>query len=558
MLASLCAVLLPLAAALAPPATAAADEEPTTFTVAFLNEVDSFNPFLGIEAESFEMWALAYDYLVGYSMEDMSPEPALATEWETSDDGLTWTFTMRDDVTWSDGEPLTAQDVAYTYGRILDGGPEAATWSSYLNGVESVEAPDDTTVVLTLKKPNAVLPLLPIPIVPEHVWKDVPEDEVKSYGNEPTDGAPVVGSGPFRLVEGTAGGSTYRFEANPDYWKGAPHVDQVVFRVYKSEDPAVQALIKGEVDFVEEISALQVQSLEGREGITAQNGDSPSFDEIAFNTGSVDVETGEPIGDPNPAVLDPAFRFALNFALDREQLIRTVYQGGGKPGATIIPPAYDDYIWTPPEDDAFAFDLDKAAQLLDEAGYTVGADGKRTLPNGDPIGTLRLAARSDSAGQTSVDVMDYFKEWLAELDIDAEVQAFESQQADRRHPRGGVRRLRVGLVRRARPGLDAQLHDLRPARELVGLVVLQRGVRRALRAAARRDGRRDPAGPGQADAGAPLPGRAVPRDGVLRHRRGLPQRPVRLLPAAARPGRHPARPVRRPELPQPAAGRRGR
>jgi len=397
-----------------------------TFTVALTNEVDSFNPFLGIEATSFEMWALTYDYLVGYSMEDMSPEPALATEWETSEDGLTWTFTMRDDVTWSDGEPLTAADVAYTYNRVLDGGPEAATWSSYLVGVESVEAPDATTVVLTSKKPNAVLPLLPIPIVPEHIWKDISEKDVKSYGAEPTDGQPVVGSGPFRLVEGTAGGSTYRFEANPDYWKGAPHVDEVVYRVYKSEDPAVQALIKGEVDFVEGISALQVQSLEGKEGITAHNGDSPSFDEIAFNTGSIDVETGEPIGDPNPAVLDPEFRFALNFAIDREQLIRTVYQGGGLPGAMIIPPAYPDYVWESGDDDAFAFDLDKAAGLLDEAGYTVGADGKRTLPGGEPIGTLRLAARSDS--ETSPDVMEYFKEWLAELDIDAQVDTYESSK----------------------------------------------------------------------------------------------------------------------------------
>ena len=549
VLASLCAVVLPLAV-LAPPAMA--DEEPTTFTVALLNEVDSFNPFLGIEAESYEMWALAYDYLVGYSMEDMSPEPALATEWETSDDGLTWTFTMRDDVTWSDGEPLTAQDVAYTYGRILDGGPEAATWSSYLAGVESVEAPDDTTVVLTLKKPNAVLPLLPIPIVPEHVWKDVPEDQVKSYGNEPSEGAPVVGSGPFRLVEGTAGGSTYRFEANPDYWKGAPHVDQVVFRVYKSDDPAVQALIKGEVDFVEGLSALQVQSLEGREGITAHNGDSPSFDEIAFNTGSVDVETGDPIGDPNPAVLDPAFRYALNFALDREQLIRTVYQGGGKPGATIIPPAYGDYIWTPPEDDAFAFDLDKAGQLLDEAGYTVGADGKRTLPDGDPIGTIRLAARSDS--QTSVDVMDYFKEWLGELGIDAEVQAYESSKLTDVILEGEFDAFEWGWY--VEPDPDSMLSYMTCGQRgwLVGLVVLQRGVRRALRAAARRDGRRGSPGPGQADAGAPLPGRAVPRDGVLLHRRGVPQRPVRLLPAAARPGRHLARAVRRAELPQPAPG----
>ena len=417
-------VLLP--ASMLGTSSQAAAADPVTFTVGLTNEVDSFNPFLGIEGESYEMWALMYDYLTGYSMKDMSPTPALAESWETSDDGLTWTFHMRDGVKWSDGEPLTAEDVAYTYGRVLDGGPEAATWSSYLKGVTKVDAPDPQTLVLTLNKPNAVLPLLPIPIVPEHIWKDVSEDEVKSFANEPKDGQPVVGSGPFRLVAGTAGGSTYQFEANPDYWNGAPHVDEVNFRVFKSEDPAVQALIKGEIDFVDEISALQVKSLQGKDGITAQNGDSPSFDEIAFNTGSVDVDTGKPIGDPNPAVLDPKFRYALNFAIDREQLIRTVYQGGGKPGATIIPPAYPGYVWTPDDPDAFAFDLDKAGQLLDDAGYTKGSDGKRTMPDGSPIGTLRLAARSDS--QTSLDVMDYFKEWLGQLGIDAEVQTFESSK----------------------------------------------------------------------------------------------------------------------------------
>src|SRR5215207_6523076 len=425
-LALVAATLLPAAVLSSTPVAGAAAADGGTFTVGLGNEVDSFNPFLGIEATSFEMWALTYDYLIGYSMKDMSPEPALATEWETSEDGLVWTFHVRDDVTWSDGEPLTAKDVAYTFNRVLDGGPEAATWSSYLVGVESVEATDDTTLVLTSKKPNAVLPLLPIPIVPEHVWKDVSEKAVKSFGNEPQDGEPVVGSGPFRFVEGTAGGSTYRFEANPDYWKGAPHVDEVVFRVYKSEDPMVQALIKGEIDFAEGISALQVQSLEGREGITAQNGDSPGFDEIAFNTGSIDLETGKPMGDPNPAVLDADFRFALSFAIDREAIIRTVYQGGGKPGQNIIPPAYSNYVWTPPEEDAYAYDPEKAAQLLDEAGYTVGDDGFRTLPSGEPIGKLRLAARSDS--ETSLDVMEFFQEWLADIDIDSEVEAYESSK----------------------------------------------------------------------------------------------------------------------------------
>lgn len=406
------------------PPAAAADK--VTFTVALLNEVDSFNPFLGIEATSFEMWALTYDYMINYSMTDISPEPGLADSWDTSEDGLTWTFHIRDDVDWSDGEHLTAHDIAYTYNRVLDGGPEAATWSSYLSGVTSVEAPDDTTVVLTTKKPSATLPLLPIPIVPEHIWKDVDEKAVKTYPAEPSDGEPVVGSGPFRLVEGRAGGSTYRFVANPDYWGGAPHIDEVVFRVYKAEDPAIQALIKGEVDFVEGISAIQVKALQGKDGITAQNGDSPGFDEIAFNTGAVDTETGDPIGDGNPALQDAKFRHALGYALDLDQINSKAYQGAGEPGDSIIPPAYAKFRWEPSADEAFTFDLDKAGQLLDDAGYVKGSDGKRTMPDGSPIGTLRLFARSES--KTSLDVMQFFHEWLGDLGIDSEVSALESSK----------------------------------------------------------------------------------------------------------------------------------
>jgi peptide/nickel transport system substrate-binding protein len=118
-------------------AAPAAGSEPTggspgssTFTVALLNEVDSFNPFNGIEASSYEMWALTYDLLVGYSMKDMSPVPSLAESWKTSEDGRTWTFHVRTGVSWSDGRPLTAHDVAYTFNRVLDGGPESVTWGS--------------------------------------------------------------------------------------------------------------------------------------------------------------------------------------------------------------------------------------------------------------------------------------------------------------------------------------------------------------------------------------------------------------------------------------------
>lgn len=417
-----------LLASLAPAlgiAAPAQSADKVTFTVALQNEVDSFNPFLGIEASSFEMWALTYDYLIGYSMDDMSVDNSgLAESWDTSADGLTWTFKIRDGVMWSDGQPLTAADVAYTFNRINDGGPEAATWGSYLKGVTSITAPDATTLVLKTKKPSATLPLLPIPIIPEHIWKDVSEKQVKTYPAEPEGGQPVVGSGPFRLVEGKAGGDLYRFEANPDYWKGAPHIDEVVFRVYKSEDPAIQALIKGEVDFAEGISAIQVKALQSQPNIEAINGNSPGFDEIAFNAGAVDLKTGDPIGDGNKALLDPKFRHALGYALDLNQIISKAYQGAGEPGDTIIPPAYAAYKWTPPADEAFTFDLDKAGQLLDDAGYQLGGDGKRTMPDGSPIGKLRLFARSES--KTSLDVMNFFKEWLAELGIDSEVSTLES------------------------------------------------------------------------------------------------------------------------------------
>jgi peptide/nickel transport system substrate-binding protein len=399
-----------------------------TFHVAMLGEgVDSLNPFLGFQAPSYEMWGLTYDYLTGYSMKDMSPEPGLASKWTTSPDGKTWTFTVRNGVTFSDGEPLTAADVAYTYDRILHGTVEKSNWLSYLNGVTSVTAPDATTVVLKLKEPSATLPLLPIPIVPEHVWKDVSSKEIKSYAAAPTGGKPVVGSGPFRLISGSADGSTFKFEANPDYWGGAPHIDEVIFQYYKNDDSAVQALISGEVDFVENITPLEVKSLDGKPGITAQNGNSPGFDEIAFNAGSVSAaENGHPIGNPNPAVLDPKFRHALGYALNLPQLITKVYQGAGLPGTTIVPPNYTEYHWEPPSDQKMTYDVAKAGQLLDAAGYKKGSDGKRTLPNGKPIGTLRLAARSDSP--TSLNTMDYFKRWLSDLGIDSQVSTYSSSQ----------------------------------------------------------------------------------------------------------------------------------
>jgi peptide/nickel transport system substrate-binding protein len=412
-------VMLPLAVQPA----AGADSKSSTFTVALTDEVDSLNPFLGTLAGSYEMWALTYNMMIGYSMKEMSPQPELATKWETTSDGKMWTFHIRDDVKWSDGQKLTAADIAYTYNRVLHGTVEANNWASYLNNVSSVTAPDAQTVVLKLSKPTATLPLLPIPIVPEHIWKNVSEKQMKSYGAAPSPGKPVVGSGPFILEEGKSGGSTYKFKANKSYWGGAPHVDAVDFRVYKTQDPAIQALIKGEVDFVDDITALQVRALQSHKNIVAKSNISPQFEEIGFNTGAVNTDNEKPIGDGNPAVQDPKFRHALGYAVDRNRIVKSAFQGGAIQGTTVVPANYDIWHWDPPKDQAFYFSIKKAGEELDAAGYKKGSDGKRTLPNGKPIGTLRLFARSTA--QYSVNTMDYLKEWLGDLGIDSKVTAMD-------------------------------------------------------------------------------------------------------------------------------------
>ena len=111
------------------------DADPVTFKVGFTGDVDSLNPFTGYNAESYELWSLSYDFMIGYSMKDMSPVPSLATDWETSEDGLTWTFDIRAGVKWQDGEPLTAADIAYTYNRVMTGRVEGGNYSSYLTNV---------------------------------------------------------------------------------------------------------------------------------------------------------------------------------------------------------------------------------------------------------------------------------------------------------------------------------------------------------------------------------------------------------------------------------------
>ena len=198
--------------------------------------------------------------------------------------------------------------------------------------------------------------------------------------------------------------------------------------VYQSQDALVQSLKAGDIDFAEGIDPLQIKALEGQSGITAQQGDSPGFSTRSPSTPA--RSTSRPASrsaTPTRRSPNPKFRFALNFAIDRQQIVDKAYQGAGIPAENIIPPAYKGYVWQPPSDDAFAYDPDKAKQLLDEAGYTVGS---RRLPDDARRHADRQAAavRPVRLRDVGLQRSTFFQEWLEDVDIDSKVTSYESNK----------------------------------------------------------------------------------------------------------------------------------
>ncbi len=405
------ATIVAVPAAAVPQAQAA---DPVVFTVGILSDIDSLNPFTGILAESYEMFQLQYSTLLSTSSADFTPDSGLAESWEASADGKTWTYTLRPDLLWSDGTPLTANDVVYTFERILNGRYEQRNYGNYVRNITSVEATDDRTVVMTTSEPSPIMERLAVYILPEHVWSSVDAKAVKSFANEPEAGQTLVGSGPFLVVERRTG-QFIRMVANDNFYKGRPNVDELVFRVYNNPDALGQALVKGEIDIASGLTADVFSTLEGQEGITTYAGSYAGFNELAFNTGAALVD-GTPIGDGNPHMQDQKVRLAISHAIDRQQMVDRILDGYGTPGSTFIPPLYSTLHVDPGTQ---GYDPALANQILDDAGYAMGPDGVRIGPDGVPM-KYRLFVRSDS--DSSVKSGEYFKSYLAAIGIEADIK----------------------------------------------------------------------------------------------------------------------------------------
>ncbi len=415
---------VPAGASTAPAPQAAHAQQPKILKVGVTQEIDSLNPFIAIFRTSTDILRTQFDYLTVYSQQDQTPKPSLAESWETSEDKLTWTFHMRKGAKWSDGEPVTAKDPAFTFNKMLTDETAATANGSYTKEWESVEATDDNTLVIKTKVPLSTMLALDIPIVPEHIWS-----KMSDIGAEPE--FPMVGSGPYTVTEFKES-QFVKMKANKDYWRGAPKIDELHFIYYRNPDAAVTALQSGQVDLVNRLTPTQFDALENSPDITLNNAQNRRFNEIVINPGAA-TSDGKPIGNGNPALKDVKLRQAIATAIDSKTMVDKVWGGYADEAKGYIPPVFTDYAWSPPDDVKRNFDLDEANRMLDEAGYRKGADGIRVDKQGKPL-NLRLLAHTD----TNLDDVGgpFIKGWLKDIGINVTLQPRSDDQVNEDTTRG--------------------------------------------------------------------------------------------------------------------------
>ncbi|MFF3995767.1 ABC transporter substrate-binding protein [Streptomyces cyaneofuscatus] len=402
------------------PSEARADDGRTTLTVAVAQSVDSLSPFLAQRLLSTSIHRLMYDYLTNYDAKDNKAIPGLATAWEPSADKLTWTYTIRPDSQWSDGQQATAEDAAWTFNKMMTDEGAATSNGSFVSNFEKVTAPSKDKLVIRLKEPQATMAALDVPIVPRHVWEKV--EDFSKFNNDKD--FPVVGNGPFILTDYKVD-SFVKLKANKDFWRGSPKFDELVFRYYKDQDAAVAALRKGEVSFVAgspSLTPAQSASLENAPDIKVNDAPGRRFFAIAVNPGAR-TKDGKKFGDGHPALLDQKVRHALFMAVDRKTIIDKVFQGHAVEGEGYIPPRFSDYFWKPSDSQKLAYDPAKASALLDEAGYRKNSAGKRVGKDGRPLDFRILCHATDPNDKA---IGKYLQEWWGEQGIGLKVDCLDN------------------------------------------------------------------------------------------------------------------------------------
>lgn len=354
-------------------------------------EPERFDPHLTSAFASFQVLENVYDTLVQPGA-DLSMEPALATDWTISDDGLTWTFNLREGVTWHNGREFTADDVVFSYERIMDPDFGAANAFRFAS-VEEVVAVDDMTVEIHLMRPT---PNLLVNIGGFKGMAIVPQEIVDDGTIDTT----PVGTGPFKFVSYTPGDGVV-LERNEDYWRadeGLPHLDGIQFRAIPDPTVKLTALQTGEVHWVDGVPPSEIEDLSNSDEVVLERVPGGDYHYFALN------QAREPFDNPD-------VRRAIAMAIDRAEITEAATFGAGTANQTAIPAGnfwYHDYA-------PFAqADVDGATALLEEAGvsdltieFMVSSEFPETVTQAQVI-----AAQLEAIGVT-VEISDVdFATWL--------------------------------------------------------------------------------------------------------------------------------------------------
>jgi peptide/nickel transport system substrate-binding protein len=395
----------------APPAPAAEEAEHTVAIFIFTQEFDTLNPYYSnmffsiVTDQLWSVWPWQFD-------DRNTPYPVMLEEMPTvenggvSADGTVLTFHLRDDLAWSDGEPLTADDFVFTYRMAIDPNNAVSSAYPYDTEVASVEAPDPRTVVVTFHEPFIPwVANLWKGVLPEHILAPVFEAE-GTLDNAEWNTAPTVGAGPYIFAEWESG-SFARFVANDNYWLGGPKIDEIFIRFVPDDASQINALVAGDGDLGTFFAYPDVPTLEeaGIEVITVQSG---------YNEGWF-FYLGE---DAHPAVLDVNVRRAIAMGFDRAALNSDLLLGLTRPAVTY----WDNTPYAAPGLEAWPYDPEAAAALLDGAGW-VDSNGDGTR---DKDGVELVLTYGTTTREIRQDTQAVAQQQLAQIGVGLELSNLDA------------------------------------------------------------------------------------------------------------------------------------
>ena len=389
-------LLLMLACGLLAACTAAPTPEPPAVArIGYGGSPDTLNPGTAVLTEAYTIFALVYDALYTYNL-DGTYSLGLAESVDRSADGLTYTYKIRSGIKFHDGQPLTARDVAFTY-NLNKAHAEYPYMNPYTASMESITAPDDTTVVIRL---NAVIPNIESQLVfqyvlPAHVWQaHAAGAAAVEFENET-----LIGSGPFKLLEYKQG-EFVRLGANKQHFSRPPKVDEVIFQTIGNPDALVQAVSTGQVDMITELPNAAAEKLGKAPNVKVVSAApfAPAVSDIIFNQATSASCPSKSACTGNVALQDRQVRVALAHATNKQQLIDVLLLGKGTPGLTLIPNGLG--MWFNNSLQDYEYNPAKANKILDDAGYSIYINEIRCAvldcPYGSPIMNFRMYWPSDS------------------------------------------------------------------------------------------------------------------------------------------------------------------